>query len=838
MRKIRFLASLLRVTGVVILCFALIISLYSVSTSAKDWGTLDTYLKQHQVNTGLFDRIRFDQSYFGAMVDVAERWDTSEAANSKAKVLGHLSYLSARVEDQRLLNSAAAMEAVLTEYDQEGKLAAVLENCEAALEKTTEREQKKINDEINNLSKPAKGKGISIDYSADCEAKYQALVAEHGEEATGTEIEYSRVILQMYKDYKAGKGALTIKDYLDKELNWEAYQQQLALVQAVEDEADDDNLVAAYVQLLRDKQAGKEVDFAAFYTEAYDQMKAYAPDMTMPSLARFTVCLNQLLTDPKSGFLGTEDELRQALVSEEQAYRAGNFAAFADQFAEQVIKTADERKEVRIRTKNAETGIYTTVINIPAILWHLARLTVLFWVVGVALVILSIVISIILNRSILKRCRAKNMETVDENDDVLLRVEHVKQYFRSKGYVNKAVDDVSFEIKKGEVFGLVGESGCGKTTTGRTIINLYDPTDGDIYFKGQRISTTEKGLPTLLQQLKNDYKATVRQEKHKTDVQISANPENKAQLKAELKEKLKTLKAKYDQDTDEAYIHTMESRIEKKNSSIVYREQTSARLLEECKKDIAAMTDPEEIKARKRTFERQVSHLNRETMMTKMQMIFQDPIASINPRMTVREIIAEGLQIRGIRDKKYIDKKVVEILELVGLVAEHADRYPHEFSGGQRQRIGIARAVIMEPELIIADEPISALDVSIQAQVLNLLNELRETMGLTILFIAHNLSVVKFFSDRIAVMYFGKIVEMTTSDELFAHPLHPYTKSLLSAIPYPDPEYEKNRKRITYNPAVEHDYSKVKPSMKEIVPGHFIYCNDAELEKYKQEMGL
>lgn len=282
----------------------------------------------------------------------------------------------------------------------------------------------------------------------------------------------------------------------------------------------------------------------------------------------------------------------------------------------------------------------------------------------------------------------------------------------------------------------------------------------------------------------------------------------------------------------------MESRIEKKNSSVVYRELALVNLEKEFKKDMATLTEPDEMNARKRVYRQQVRHVKKETMMTKMQMIFQDPIASINPRMTVREIIAEGLEIRGIKDKGYIDRKVVEMLELVGLVAEHADRYPHEFSGGQRQRIGIARAVIMEPELIIADEPISALDVSIQAQVLNLLNELRETMGLTILFIAHNLSVVKFFSDRIAVMYFGKIVEMTTSDELFAHPLHPYTKSLLSAIPYPDPAYEKNRKRITYNPVTEHDYSVEKPSMHEIVPGHFIYCNEPEFEKYKQEMGL
>ena len=221
--------------------------------------------------------------------------------------------------------------------------------------------------------------------------------------------------------------------------------------------------------------------------------------------------------------------------------------------------------------------------------------------------------------------------------------------------------------------------------------------------------------------------------------------------------------------------------------------------------------------------------------MNKMQMIFQDPIASLNPRMTVREIIAEGLIIRGIKDKDYIDEQVYKVLDLVGLVPEHAGRYPHEFSGGQRQRIGIARSVILNPDLIIADEPISALDVSIQAQVINLLNELRDKLGLTIMFIAHDLSVVKYFSDRIAVMYFGKIVELAASDELFDHPMHPYTRSLLSAIPLPDPHFEKNRKRITYNPIADHDYSAEKPTMHEVLPGHFVYCSDSECEKYRAE---
>ena len=204
--------------------------------------------------------------------------------------------------------------------------------------------------------------------------------------------------------------------------------------------------------------------------------------------------------------------------------------------------------------------------------------------------------------------------------------------------------------------------------------------------------------------------------------------------------------------------------------------------------------------------------------------------------MTVYETIAEGLKIRGEKDKKVIDEKVFKVLERVGLVREHASRYPHEFSGGQRQRIGVARAVVMEPELIIADEPVSALDVSIQAQVINLLNDLRHELGLTILFIAHDLSVVKYFSDRIGVMYYGNLVELATSDELFAHPLHPYTKALLSAIPLPDPAYEKNRKRITYNRLSAHDYSVDKPTLREVAPGHFVQCNDKEFAEYQREL--
>ncbi|MBC6004243.1 MAG: ATP-binding cassette domain-containing protein [Paeniclostridium sordellii] len=219
-----------------------------------------------------------------------------------------------------------------------------------------------------------------------------------------------------------------------------------------------------------------------------------------------------------------------------------------------------------------------------------------------------------------------------------------------------------------------------------------------------------------------------------------------------------------------------------------------------------------------------------------MQMIFQDPMACLNPRMTVMDIIAEGLDIHGLcKNKEERTQTVYKLLRTVGLDEQHAGRYPHEFSGGQRQRIGIARSLAIQPKFIIADEPISALDVSIQAQVVNLLRKLQKEKGLTYLFIAHDLSMVKYISDRIGVMHRGKLVELTTSEELYANPLHPYTKSLLSAIPLPDPEHERHRVRIKYDPSI-HDYSEHQPKWLEIRSGHFIFGSEPEFAQYEKEL--
>src|SRR5690554_135765 len=361
--------------------------------------------------------------------------------------------------------------------------------------------------------------------------------------------------------------------------------------------------------------------------------------------------------------------------------------------------------------------------------------------------------------------------------DIILNVENLKQHFKiGPKQVLKAVDGISFHVKKGEVFSLVGESGCGKTTTGRSLINLYEITDGNVYFKDELISAGSLSNKTEIKSLKSSYKEQI----NKLKASESSDSQDKIDaLKIELNEKIRAIR-------------------------------------KEIRSGVKA------------------NHNRDKELMKKMQMIFQDPIASLNPRMTVKEIIAEGLRIDGVKNKEVITKKVNEALNRVGLLPEHANRYPHEFSGGQRQRIGIARALIVEPDFIIADEPISALDISIQAQVINLLNDLRDELGITILFIAHDLSVVKYFSDKVAVMYAGKIVEMGDKTEIFDNPLHPYTKSLLSAIPVPDPLYEKTKgKRLVYNPAV-HDYSVDKPKMVQLKENHFIYANEQELEQYRK----
>ena len=809
MKIVNRTSSVLKVIGIVLILASLVFGLYAMLNTGKGWDAMQSGLARYGVNaSGFTGKLLFDDGYLSALSAASADGRTEEARKeAAAKALGRW---FSRAEDAAARTENETQKETLRWLNEEFDAAAYRERLDSMENLQESQELREFFEYINNLAAPPKKGGkVAAMQAASQEPflreAYEALQASSEDpETAGTWYEYAASVYAMLKEEEAaGNKVRDVKGWLASSFNSEKYAAALEKVRTEESQGSTDTFMGLLEACIERKMNGEDPDYEGMLDRSVEILAQRYPGKEFGGNVSVKTALSTVLKDllANESFDGSWGAVSDALLARAKTGENPGVKEWEDDYlANYVIKEADDRSK----------------ISVIKTFWAVAAKYALMLLAGIGLLILSRLIRWIMNKRLLA---TRETAGIEEDPNILLRVEHLKQYFKSGPFVLKAVDDVSFFIRRGEVFGLVGESGCGKTTTGRTIINLYDPTEGNVYFNGLKISTTQKGLPVLKAQLRQDYGAQISAAKKKGD------KEETARLKAELRSKL-----------NEAERNALESSVEKSKCTEYYRERRLKELREEYDRDMQGLSG-EEAAARTRKYETEKKVASKDNMMTQMQMIFQDPIASINPRMTVREIIAEGLIIRGVKDKEYINRKVNEMLELVGLVPEHADRYPHEFSGGQRQRIGIARAIIMEPSLIIADEPISALDVSIQAQVINLLNDLRERMGLTIMFIAHNLSVVKYFSDRIAVMYFGHIVELATSDELFAHPLHPYTKSLLSAIPYPDPHYEKTRKRIEYVPAKVHDYSVDKPTLREIVPGHFIMCNEVEYQKYLKEIG-
>ena len=807
MKAVNRLSFILKVTGIVLILLALVLGLYALLNTGKGWDAMSKEVSLHGAgSTGFFEKLRFDDGYLSAL-SAAAADGRSEGERTAAAAPALRRWFSA-VEKAAEDEETRTQEETVRWLDEEFDGAAFREKLEAMEDLLESQQLREFFEYIDNLSAPPKKGGKLATLQAASQEpylreRYEALTAEQGEGA-GTWYEYVASVYAMLKEEEAaGKTVKDLKGWMEASFDPEKYGRALEKVRTEESAGSTDTFIGLLETALERKAAGEDPDFGGMLDSAAEILDTRYPGQNLGGGLQLKTALCAVLPDllAEEKFDGSWGAVSDALRARARADDEPGVKDWEEKYlSEYVIKEADDRASIG---------------SVIGTFWAVAAKWAVILLIGILLLILGRVVRWALNRQLLARRKTAGIQ---EDPDVLLRVEHLKQYFKSGPAVTKAVDDVSFFIKKGEVFGLVGESGCGKTTTGRTIINLYDPTEGNVYFDGLKISTTQKGLPVLKAQLRKDYAERIRAARK------AGNGAEAKTLKKELKEKL-----------NEAERNALESSVEKSKCVEFYREKRLKDLKEAYEKDMQSLSGAE-AEERTRQYETEKKVAAKDNVMTRMQMIFQDPIASINPRMTVREIIAEGLIIRGVKDKEYIDRKVNEMLELVGLVPEHADRYPHEFSGGQRQRIGIARAIVMEPSLIIADEPISALDVSIQAQVINLMNDLRERMGLTIMFIAHNLSVVKYFSDRIAVMYFGRIVELAGSDELFAHPLHPYTKSLLSAIPYPDPHYEKTRTRIEYVPAKAHDYSAQQPTLREIEPGHWILCNDAEFEQYQKEI--
>lgn len=603
MKIAKGIASVLKTIGLVVMAIAIVMSIYVVANDGAGWSTLSGALRSYQQNASVVTRAWFDKQYFSAMIDAASTKTLGGDVRQNRALTFYTTWVNELAAGQDAL-SKQKLDAFCADFDQNFDVDAYLTLYEQQESGSDSRLLAESFDYLNEVMTPAapKGKPIKIataNTEPDVAAFYETFAQEHGEEA-GSYLEFVETLTTMVRaSVDAGNKPASMKKYLNA-LTFEDYAAALAEQRTME-RVDTEDIRDEFAALVEQKKQGEAIDLEAFVQSKYEALQARYPSENLGTLDVFaTTLLERMQSEDFDGSLSSLLKAVQVSVAAAPTYQTA-----LKSLAETTVKKSDD----------------SNAISLVIALWWLAARWVWLWLVGIVLLVIARVMNAITDKVTLARLEHAGIE---EESDVLLRVNHLKQYFRSGDYINKAVDDVSFYIKKGEVFGLVGESGCGKTTTGRTIINLYDPTEGDVYFQGLRISSTQNGLPVLIRSLKNDFEEKQRQMKAALKEKTEKNPAQAAALKAEYDQKIKEMRKELKEKIRQARTNALESSVEKSKCVEKYREKRKAELTAAFEADSKTLSG-QALEERKARYEQDMKVAAKDNIMTKMQMIFQDP---------------------------------------------------------------------------------------------------------------------------------------------------------------------------------------------------------------------